>query len=194
MLDVLFSSSARVKVLSLFLTNADRRFYQREIESLTGLPIRAVQREVGKLEAIGLLHKTVDGNRVYYEVNRSFFLFPELKSMILKTAGLGAFLQELLQGEGQIQVAFIYGSYAADQETSVSDIDLCVIGELSSRELHAGLSQAEQATHREINYTLFSPEEFRQKVRSQNGFLSNVLEGPKIFLKGDEDALQSLAA
>jgi predicted nucleotidyltransferase len=193
-LELLFSSSARVKILTLFLLNPEHRFYQREIESLTGLPIRAVQREVRRMEAFGLLNKTAEGNRVYYQVDREFFLFPELKSIILKTTGMGLFLREKLGNEYRIKVAFIYGSYAANQETTTSDIDLFVIGEIPSKELHAAVMEMEKVVHREINYTLFSPGEFRQKVGGRNGFVLNVLEGPKIFLKGDEDALRSLVA
>ncbi|MBL7184596.1 MAG: nucleotidyltransferase domain-containing protein [Anaerolineae bacterium] len=194
MLELLFSSSARVKILTLFLLNPESRFYQREIESLIGLPIRAVQREVERLKSLGLLQRTVEGNRVYYQVDREFFLFPELKSMILKTTGLGSLLREKLQNEDRIKIAFIYGSYAANQETTASDIDLFVIGELFSREFHAAVREAEKILHREVNYTLFSTEEFRQKAQARGGFVLNVLEGPKIFLKGDEDALQSLVA
>ncbi|MBC8263495.1 MAG: nucleotidyltransferase domain-containing protein [Anaerolineales bacterium] len=193
-LELLFSSSARVKILTLFLLNPESRFYQREIEGLTGLPIRAVQREVKRLETLGLLQRTVDGNRVYYQVDREFFLFPELKIMILKTTGLGSLLREKLRNEDRIKIAFIYGSYAADQETTSSDIDLFVIGGLSSKELHAAVKEAEKVAHREINYTLFSLEEFCRKARARNGFLLNVFGGQKIFLKGDEVALQSLAA
>jgi predicted nucleotidyltransferase len=193
-LELLFSSSARVKILTLFLLSPENRFYQREIEGLTGLPIRAVQREVKKLEALGLLQRTVDGNRVYYQVDREFFLFPELKGMILKTTGLGSLLREKLQNEARIRIAFIYGSYAADQETTTSDIDLFVIGELPSRELHAAVKEAEKVVHREINYTLFGLEEFCRKAQARNGFVLNVLGGQKIFLKGDEVALQSLVA
>jgi len=193
-LELLFSSSARVKILTLFLLSPENRFYQREIEGLTDLPIRAVQREVKKLEALGLLQRTIDGNRVYYQVDQGYFLFPELKSMILKTAGLGSLLHEKLQSEDRIKIAFIYGSYAANQETTTSDIDLFVIGELPSRELHAAVKEAEKLTHREINYILFSLEEFRRKARARNGFVLNVLEGQKMFLKGDEVALRSLVA
>jgi len=193
-LELLFSSSARVKILTLFLLNPETRFYQREMESLTGLPIRAVQREVKRLETLGLLQRTVEGNRVYYQVDREFFLFPELKSMVLKTTGLGSLLREGLQNDDRITIAFIYGSYAANQETTTSDIDLFVIGELASRELHAAVREAEKVVHREVNYTLFSPEEFCQKARARNSFVLNVLEGPKIFLKGNKGALQSLVA
>jgi predicted nucleotidyltransferase len=194
MLELLFSSSARVKILTLFLLNPESRFYQREIEGLTGLPIRAVQREVQRLVSLGLLQGTAEGNRVYYQVDRGFFLFPELKSMILKTAGLGSLLREKLQNEDRIKIAFIYGSYATDQEMTTSDIDLFVIGELPSKELHSAVKEAEEVAHREINYTLFSLEEFRRQARARNGFVLNVLEGQKVFLTGDEVALRALVA
>ncbi|MFQ6015801.1 MAG: nucleotidyltransferase domain-containing protein [Anaerolineae bacterium] len=192
MLELLFSSSARVKVLTLLLTNPENRFYQREIQALTGLPVRAVQRELARLETLGLLQRAAEGNRVYYSVDRGFFLFPELKGLVLKTAGLGSFLREHLASEERISVAFIYGSYAADQETTTSDIDLLVVGEISSKDLHAALRQAQDVMHREINYVLYSPAEFCQKAQEGDGFLQNVLSSPKLFLKGDDEALLAL--
>jgi len=192
MLELLFSSTARVRVLALLLLNPETSFYQREISALTGLPIRAVQREVERLQTLGLLTSFTRGNQVHYQVNRDFFLFPELKGIFLKTIGLTALLGEALKGAENIALAFIYGSYAADQEGTASDIDLLVVGTLSSRALHATLREAEKLTHREINYTLYSPEEFRTRAQAGNGFLRNVLTGLKIFLIGDENALRAL--
>jgi predicted nucleotidyltransferase len=194
MLELLFSSTARVKVLALLLLNPDTHFYQREISTLTGLPIRAVQREVQRLQTLGLLTSFTRGNQVHYQVNRDFFLFPELKSIFLKTVGLTALLGDALKGAEDIALAFIYGSYAVDQENTASDIDLLVVGTLSSRALHTTLQEAEKLAHREINYTLVSQEEFRTRAQAGNGFLHNVLTGPKLFLIGDEDALRAFVA
>ena len=194
MLELLFSSTARVKVLALLLLNPETSFYQREISALTDLPIRAVQREVERLQTLGLLTSFTRGNQVHYQINRDFFLFPELKSIFLKTVGLTALLGSVLKEAENIVLAFIYGSYAADQESTASDIDLLVVGTLSSRALHTSLQEAEKLTRRQINYTLFSPEEFRTRAQTGNGFLQNVLTGPKLFLIGDEDALRALVA
>jgi predicted nucleotidyltransferase len=194
MLELLFSSTARVRVLALLLLNPETHFYQREISTLTDLPIRAVQREVQRLQTLGLLTSFTRGNQVHYQVNRDFFLFPELKGIFLKTVGLTALLGDELKEAENIALAFIYGSYAVDQENTTSDIDLLVVGTLSSRALHTTLQEAEKLVHREINYTLFSPDEFRTRAQAGNGFLHNVLTGPKLFLIGDENALQSLVA
>ena len=84
-LEVLFSSSARVQILHLFLLNPKRQFYQREIERETGQPIRAVQREVERLEGIDLLVRSEEGNRVFYRLNPNFALLAEL-TVLFQTA------------------------------------------------------------------------------------------------------------
>jgi len=193
MMELLFSSTARVRMLALLLLNPETSFYQREISALTGLPIRAVQREVKRLQTLGLLTSFSRGNQVHYQVDRDFFLFPELKGIFLKTVGLTALLGEALRGGENIALAFIYGSYAADQESTASDIDVLVVGTISSQALHTALREAEKLTHRQINCTLFSPEEFRMRVQTGNGFLRNVLTGPRIFLIGDENGLREAA-
>lgn len=86
-LEVLFSSTARVQVMRLFLLNPDGRFYQREIERETGQPIRAVQREVERLEGIDLLVRSEEGNRVFYQLNREFPLLTELTTLFQVAAG-----------------------------------------------------------------------------------------------------------
>jgi hypothetical protein len=87
-LESLFSSAARVQVLNLFLKNPGSQFYQREIERETGQPIRAVQREVDRLEGIDLLLRSEVGNRVYYRLNPEFPLLPSLMALFQKTAGV----------------------------------------------------------------------------------------------------------
>jgi predicted nucleotidyltransferase len=194
MLDKLITSSARVKVIKLLLLNEDQRYYQREIAELAGLPVRAVQREGAKLAEIGLLRRIEDGNRIYFQANPTCPIFPELKRILLKTVALELLLSESLSRDGQIEVAFIYGSYAANQESSTSDIDLFVIGSILSRELSTAVRPVQADIQREINYHLVTPQEFRERLNKGDGFLRNVLEGPKIFVVGNEETLRALAA
>ena len=190
----LFSSQARVAILKLLLLNGDDRFYLRQIASLTDQPVRAVQRELPKLERIGLLEHTVDGNRKYYQVNRDCPIFPELKSIFLKTVGLGDALREYLSKDaGSIEVAFIYGSYARSEESASSDIDLFVVGTVGAMELSTALAAAKSELAREINPVLMTPREFSQKASSGNHFVLSLLEEPKTFLVGNAEDLESLA-
>lgn len=89
-LEILFSSAARVQVLQLFLLHPESQFYQREIERETGQPIRAVQREVKRLEEIGLLTRSTEGNRVFYELNPEFPLRAELTALFQAATGVEA--------------------------------------------------------------------------------------------------------
>lgn len=85
-LATLFASKARAEVLRLFLVDPARAYYQRQIEAATGLPIRAVQRELERLQSINLLYRYAEGNRTYYQVDVLFPFFPELRAMVLKMA------------------------------------------------------------------------------------------------------------
>jgi len=86
-LESLFSSSARVEVLALFVMNPGRAFYQREIERETGQPIRAVQREVERFEGAGLLVRSTEGNRVLFRLSPDFPLAAELRALFQKARG-----------------------------------------------------------------------------------------------------------
>ena len=110
MLEKLFSSKTRVEVLKLLLFNPQDSFYQRQISTIIHQPIRGVQREVAKLESIGLIEKSVQGNRIYYRANKRCPIFEELKTILLKSAGIAMVLMENLKDRHNIRIAFIYGS------------------------------------------------------------------------------------
>ena len=190
MLKNIFSSDVRVKILTLFLANPKNRFYLREVQKLSGLSVRAVQRELLNLFEFGLLTKTLEGNRVYYQVNAKFFLFPELKNIIFKTTALGDALKTEIEKSKKIEIVFIYGSYAENRENTKSDVDLFVIGDISGRELQSLLAKTKQQFFREINAALYSKEEFRRKIKKRNHFVISVLKKSKIFLKGTADDLE----
>lgn len=191
MIDKLFSSKARVAILKLFLFNPDNSFYQRQISNLTHQPIRSIQREVDKLHRIGLLEKSTQGNRIYYKVNKSCPIREDLKNILFKSVGIAEALKDNLK-EKRIRFAFIYGSYAKGQENLLSDIDLMVVGDISSRELSYILSKPKRELMREINYTVFPPNEFIDRVARKDHFLNSVLKEKKIFIVGNENELKSL--
>lgn len=193
MLDKLFSSKARVEVLKLFTFNPDESFYQRQIATLARQPIRGVQREVDKLEKIGLIEKSIQGNRVYYKVNKSCPIFEDLKRILFKSVGIAEALKENLINSDNIKVAFIYGSYAKGEENLSSDIDLFVVGSIASKELSSLLSKPKRELSREMNYALFPPDELRKRMRQKDHFLRNVLREKKIFIIGNEDELKTIA-
>jgi len=192
MLEILFSSITRVEVLKLFLFNPDNSFYQRQISHLINHPIRGVQREVERLERIGLIEKSIEGNRRYYKINKNCPIFEPLRLLFLKSEGAAEALKASLARGKNIKIAFIYGSYAKSQETRSSDIDLMVIGDISAKELSGVLSKPKRELGREINYVVFPEGEYRAKMRSRDHFLTSVLKEKKIFIVGSKNELKSV--
>jgi len=192
MLKQLLGSRTRISILKLFVFSPDKEYYIREIERLIKEPFDPLRMELRRLENIGLLKSRTSGRQKYYSVNPNHTLFPDIKSIILKTVGIGDLLKSSFSKKGDIFTAFIYGSYAKDVEQVESDIDIFVIGNISSKELQGVVSNIENKTKREINSTVYSLEELREKYKSENNFITGVLKGPKIFLKGDENGLRKL--
>ncbi|MCJ7567391.1 MAG: nucleotidyltransferase domain-containing protein [Anaerolineales bacterium] len=166
----------------------------REISSLTDQPVRAIQRELARLEDAGLLISSVEGNRKYFRANRQSPVFPDLRALMAKTAGIEDQLKKVLQERSDaIRSAFIFGSFARGSETSTSDIDLMVISDMTSRELSGYLSPLKAELIRELNPVTIRVHEFQENVEKGDSFTQTIMEEPKIFLIGDEDGLQALA-
>jgi predicted nucleotidyltransferase len=193
MLQKLFSSKLRVDLLSLFFGRPDEEFYVREIEKILQEDVGNISRELKNLEGIGLLISRRKGNLKYYLLDRKFPLYDELRSIILKTRGAAGVLTACLQGMEQIDFAFIYGSFAAGQETAKSDVDLMVIGDVSLEQLISRLKEPETTLGREINASLYDVREIRKRLREKEPFITRVMKEPKTMLIGEEDGLRRIA-
>lgn len=190
MLKYFITSKTKRNLLKLLLTNPDKAFYTREAARLTSEPLNAVRRELGYLEKAGLVKSYRQGNLKYYKVVKEFPFYPELKKIIYSTVGLGDYLRDRLFTNGQIEIAFVYGSIAKDQETTKSDIDLFVIGDIDEKELHHQISGIEKEIGREINYTLMTKEELSRRIKRNEPFVRRVLNEEKLVLKGSLDDLR----
>lgn len=188
----LFGKTRRA-VLALLFTSADR-FYLNEIVREVGLGVGTVQRELRALTHAGLIRRTARGNQVFFQANPDSPVFAEVKALVDKTMGAPVALRALLEPLAKrIEVAFIYGSLARGDAVGESDVDLLVVGEVPALELAAAVREAEEKLRREVNPVVFPPEEFRERIRGGDHFLTTVMREPKIFLLGDEDGLRRLA-
>jgi len=189
----LFGKTRRA-VLSLLYSHTDESFYLREIARAAGVGLGAVQREVKHLSDSGIISRTVRGNQVYYQANPHCPIFQELKDLVIKTAGVGDVLRAALAPlAGRIGVALIYGSLARGKESRASDVDLLVVGDVTFAEVVSALGDAQETLGREINPTVYPPDEFQSKLGEGHHFLTSVSKEPCIFLIGGEDELERLA-
>lgn len=187
MLEMLIPSQTRVKLLTLFLLNPERSYYIREIERMTGEHYAAIHSELSNLASFELLTKERKGKQVHFSVNRDHPLYHDLQQIILKTEGVVKILKEEIHGLEGISCLFVYGSFAAGIAGEKSDIDLFVVGEVDEERLIPALHTVEQTLQREINYTLMSPREYRERQEKKDPFVMNVLKEPRVILAGCHD-------
>lgn len=184
-------SRVQLRVLSLLLGQPQRQFHAAEIIRLAGSGSGAVQRELERLAAAGILSVTKSGNRKLYQANRQSPIFAELRGLILKTVGLIEPLREALRPFAkQIDAAFVYGSVAKGTDTAKSDIDLMIVGdELSYSPVFAALQKAEKILLRPVNPNLMTAGEWKRKRAEKGSFVRKIAGQPKLFVIGSEDEL-----
>jgi predicted nucleotidyltransferase len=185
--DVLFSG-VQQRVLGLLFGQPDRSFYANEIARMGMTGRGALQRELERMTSSGLITMTPIGRQKHYQANRNSPVFQEVRGIVLKTFGMADVLRAaLLSSSGPVRAAFIYGSVAKGSDSASSDIDLMVIAEgLTYSDLFEVFAVAEEALGRKINPTLYTAEEFLEKRRGDNHFITRVIDQPKIMLIGEE--------
>ena len=168
---------------------SERAFSASELFQRTRGGRGTVQRELQRLVASGLVTVTAFGNQKHYRANPTAPVFNELRSIIIKTAGIADPIRAALKPiASKIDFAFIYGSVARNESHARSDVDVMVVArDVTLEKLFARLAPAEVALARKINPTLYTPEEFLKRVRN-NPFVQKVIGGPTIPLIGTIDA------
>jgi len=188
----LFGKTRRA-VLALLYGHVEEPFYLRQIARTAGGGLGAVQRELKKLSEAGIIRRTVRGRQVYYQANPECPVYSELKSLVVKTVGVGDVLRAaLVPLSDRINVAFLFGSLARGGERSSSDADVMIVGDVTFAEVVSVLGRAQETVRREINPLVYPPEEFQFKLTADHHFLKKVLEESKFFLIGDEYELAKL--
>lgn len=184
----------RHTILALLLTDPQRSYFLSEVVRLVDAGRGAVQRELANLVAAGIINRSISGRQVYFQANTACPVFAELSGLVLKTAGVAGMLrQALLPWSPAVRLAFIYGSWARGEQGLSSDVDLMVVGDLSLAQVVATLAPCQERLGREINPSVYPPQEFNRKLSAGHHFLDAVAKGPKIFLIGGESELARLA-
>ena len=186
--DALFTATQQ-RVLALLFGEPERSFYTSELIDRIGAGSGAVQRELKRLAESGLVTVRRIGNQKHYQANPDSPVFEELSGLVRKTVGLASPIRETLEPlVDRIRFATIYGSVAKGTDTAASDIDLLIVADgVTLEEIYRLLAPVEEQLGRKINPTLYTPEEFQERKAGGNPFLSRVLAGEHIVLKGDEN-------
>lgn len=193
-LEHLFGSDTRLKLLRVFLHHPDQSFYVRELTRRVGTQIHAIRRELMNLERLGIvraadsppgdptesLKKGPRSQRKYYTIQSEHLLYPELKSLLLKADLLAREdLARRLRTAGNIMLLILTGRFVGNR---AAPTDMLVVGALNRKVLKDVVRDCEREFGHEVNYTLFSPREFKYRKEVTDRFLYEILEGKNIVL------------
>jgi len=184
MLEQLFGSQTRIKLLHVFLSNPEEKYFVRELTRALDSQINAVRRELENLEDLGIIMIVEEGEeksrRKFYQSNSKFVLFPELKSIFQKSQFLlEKKFAKAMKRIGKIYYLALTGSFVGDKNIP---IDVLVVGRINKNKFLKILKGFEKDLKREINYTLLEKEEFNYRRSVADRFLYSILDADKIVL------------
>jgi predicted nucleotidyltransferase len=134
------------------------------------------------LEREGLFRSEVIGRQKYFQLSREYPLFNEVRSIFVKTFGAASLIAQSLRELEGVEEAYLYGSFARNQQDATSDIDVLVIGMPHSEALAEAVRKLERQLGREINYTVLTRREFDSRRTNKDAFLEDVWHHKRISL------------
>ena len=188
MIEQLFGSKTRVKLLTLFYNNPERPFYVREITRKIDEQINSVRRELQNLLNIGVVRSVSQGNRLYYEVNPKYKFFSEFQSIFTRIPAKNKeikqnkeddqILQRILTA-GNVKMVFLSGAFVRGSDQA---IDIFIVGDVNKTKLAQTIAELETEMSRELNYTAMRLEDFDYRRNLNDRFLTDILDSKKVVL------------
>jgi hypothetical protein len=158
MLDSLFTSKMRIRILMRLFLNSDSRCHLRELAHDFDASPGHLRNELRQLSAAGLLATEKVGRQVKYRADRSHPLFPELHSMVRKALGMDRIVDSIIGRLGKLEAAYLAGDYAEGRDTGV--IDLVLVGDIDRHSLSDLVEKTERFIKRKIRALVLSEKEF----------------------------------
>jgi DNA-binding transcriptional ArsR family regulator len=178
----LLRSENQLRLLAKLLLEPERWFTMSELTAETGVPQPSVSREVGNLTRVGLLSEDLRHRRRVVRADAASPIYPELASLLRKTAGPKPVLERVLAGLPHVDRALVYGSWAARYHgvdgPPPGDIDLLVVGTPDVREVRRRADLASAELGRDVNATVLTPKEWAKR----SGFIGHVRRSPVVDL------------
>ena len=184
MLEYLFGSKTRLKVLHVFYREPGTRFFVRELARLAETQVNAVRQELATLVQAGVIHEIEDaaeGRRKFYVLDTGSFIYQELGALLMKSAVLSeqAFTRAL-KSLGDVELLLLSGRFVGDLSLPT---DVLVVGAVSERSMRQLVSQFEQKLGFAIRYTILSGEEYLERKQMMDRFLYDILDNkPSVLI------------
>ena len=187
MIDTLFGSKTRVKLLHLFMNHPGQSFYVLEITRLIEEQINSVRRELSNMLEVGVITSDNADNKLYYQVNQRYEFYTALRAIFAgepiaaeqspaaKTGdGVNSQYTELIAGLPSLRLALIAGILV---KGSTSSIDVLLVGNVPPAKVKAAIATIERQEGRELNYAVLPYDEFYYRLSVRDKFITEILAG-----------------
>ena len=175
-------SKSRQRLLVFYFTNPTARLHLRDLAKRLRIDPSNLSKELERMERDGLFRSEISGRQKYFQLDRTYPLFREVRSIVAKTIGAIPMMGESLRRIEGIEEAWLYGSFARNQQDAASDIDVLVIGAPSGELIAEGVRKLERQLGREINYTVMTRKEFNSRRARKDVFIENVWHNKRVSL------------
>lgn len=218
MVEQLFGSKTRVKLLKLFYSNPNRSFYVREITRKVEEQINSVRRELSNLLSLGIISSDKSNNRLYYEVNQKYEHYEPLSQMFGTKPAKKAEPKkdskkpdtkpaqaeskapakeketnkavELAEAEQWSGVGNVFGiAYSGAYTRDANALaDIVIIGDVSIPKVEAVIVELEKEKNNELRYAVFDLDEWKYRRQVHDKFYSKFMD-TKMQIVLDKEAL-----
>ncbi len=180
MLEQLFSSRTRVKLLRLFLTNPTTAFYVRELTRKIDEQLNSVRRELANLTSLGMVTAHDNADKKFYQLNPEFVLNDELKALLIKSQLLTeqALIRRIREA-GKIRYLALTGSFVGSKQVPT---DMLIVGKVDKLLLTRIIDRFQRDMGREINYTVLTTREYSDRRDLGDKFLVTILNANKVVV------------
>lgn len=197
MIEQLFGSKTRVKLLHLFYNNPNRSFYVREITRKIDEQINSVRRELSNLLTIGIIKSDSSGNKLYYEVNQKYRHYDSLRSMFTHvnsqkepTVVAADDTSQRFKALGHVDYAALSGVFTRDK---LSPVDVFIVGDVNRHKLEKLIAELETEEGQELRFTVMDRDQYDYRHNLNDRFLTTVLDS-KLTVLVDRIAEEEKAA
>lgn len=194
MIDALFGSKTRVKLLHLFLNNPGKAFYVREITRLIDEQINSVRRELSNMLGVGIITSDTSDNKLYYEVNQRYeyyvpfrAIFADEKMKSTSRTKSAHDWQDLLKDLPGVRLVILAGVLV---KGSTSTVDLLLVGDIPASKLKNVVKHIEKTEGRELNYSVLSYDEFYYRLSVRDRFITEILKNKHVVIVDADNILK----
>lgn len=195
MIDSLFGSKTRVKLLNLFLNNPGKSFYVREITRLIDEQINSVRRELANMLDVGVIQSDNLDNKLYYSANVNYEYIEPLSVIFAddkdtskkKSTKKSSPWTRAIERINGVKVAIIAGKLFSG---SSSPVDLLLVGDIPEKTLNSLIRKIEKTEVKEINYTVMSFDNFYYRLSIRDQFIMDIINSKHSVLVDTEGILR----